>query len=129
MVSGLRRASRPHHVDERPHGGGHVVEVGRTGGAGAHDDEGARGPSRHGAQLEIRPAGRDGCATVAERPDQPAVDALAWVAILIDYAEIPVIYDTIRRVVVELREKRSLSALGALREESPAEQPVPERVA
>jgi len=55
-------------------------------------------------------------------------DALAWVAILIDYAELPVIYDTLRRVAVELREKRSLSALAALREESPAETPA-ERVA
>ncbi len=42
---------------------------------------------------------------------------LAWVAILIDYLELPVIYDTIRRVVVELREKRSLAALAALRDE------------
>jgi len=48
---------------------------------------------------------------------------LAWVAILIDYLELPVIYDTIRRLVVEIRDKRSLSALAALREESPAEKP------
>ena len=44
---------------------------------------------------------------------------LAWVAILIDYLELPVIVDTLRRVAVELRQKRSLSALGALREEAP----------
>jgi hypothetical protein len=42
---------------------------------------------------------------------------LAWAAILIDYLELPVIYDTIRRVVAELRDKRSLSALTALRDE------------
>jgi len=43
--------------------------------------------------------------------------ALAWVAILIDYLEVPVIVDTLRRLAVELRERRSLSALATLREE------------
>jgi len=42
---------------------------------------------------------------------------LAWVAILIDYLELPVIYDTLRRLVVELRERRSLAALSVLRDE------------
>jgi hypothetical protein len=40
---------------------------------------------------------------------------LAWAAILIDYFELPVIYDTLRRLVVELRRERSLAALAALR--------------
>jgi hypothetical protein len=31
---------------------------------------------------------------------------LAWVAILIDYLELPVIYDTLRRVATALRERR-----------------------
>jgi hypothetical protein len=35
---------------------------------------------------------------------------LAWVAILIDYLELPVIYDTFKRLVVTIRERR----LGAL---------------
>jgi len=32
---------------------------------------------------------------------------LAWVAILIDYLELPVIYDTLRRLLVAVRERRS----------------------
>ncbi len=37
---------------------------------------------------------------------------LAYVAILIDYLELPVIYDTVRRVVVTLREEGVAAALG-----------------
>lgn len=44
--------------------------------------------------------------------------ALAWFAILIDYAELPVIYDTLKRMVVALRERRIGDALSTLREES-----------
>ena len=33
-------------------------------------------------------------------------DALAWVAILIDYLELPVIYDTLKRLTLALREGR-----------------------
>jgi hypothetical protein len=42
---------------------------------------------------------------------------LAWVAILIDYLELPVIYDTLKRVVVALRDRRPGDALLALKEE------------
>jgi hypothetical protein len=45
---------------------------------------------------------------------------LAWAAILIDYLELPVIYDTLRRMVVALRERRLDDALAALREEGSA---------
>jgi hypothetical protein len=38
---------------------------------------------------------------------------LAWVAILIDYLELPVIYDTMRRMVAALRERRVGDALAA----------------
>ncbi len=31
---------------------------------------------------------------------------LAWVAILIDYLELPVIYDTLKRLAIALRERR-----------------------
>lgn len=55
----------------------------------------------------------EGQATASSLPG-----GLAWAAILIDYLEIPVIYDTMRRVVVELRQKRSLSALSVLREDT-----------
>ncbi len=36
-------------------------------------------------------------------------DALAWVAILIDYLELPVIYDTLKRLTLTLREGRRAS--------------------
>jgi hypothetical protein len=42
---------------------------------------------------------------------------LAWAAILIDYLELPVIYDTIKRMVVALRERRVGDALLALKDE------------
>ena len=38
---------------------------------------------------------------------------LAWAAILIDYLELPVIYDTLKRMVVALRERRVGDALEA----------------
>jgi hypothetical protein len=43
--------------------------------------------------------------------------SLAWVAILIDYLELPVIVDTLRRVVVALRRRRMTDALLALKEQ------------
>jgi hypothetical protein len=36
-------------------------------------------------------------------------DALAWVAILIDYLELPVIYDTLKRLTLALRERRTIA--------------------
>ncbi|MGH8575238.1 MAG: hypothetical protein ACREX8_22110 [Gammaproteobacteria bacterium] len=42
---------------------------------------------------------------------------LAWAAILIDYLELPVIYDTLKRMVTALRERRLGDALTALRDE------------
>jgi hypothetical protein len=42
---------------------------------------------------------------------------LAWVAILIDYLELPVIYDTIKRMIGALRDRRVGDALAALRED------------
>jgi len=42
---------------------------------------------------------------------------LAWLAILIDYLELPVIVDTLRRMVAALRERRLGDALAALRDE------------
>jgi len=41
---------------------------------------------------------------------------LAWVAILIDYLELPVILDTVRRFVSATRERRFGQALAELRE-------------
>ncbi len=38
---------------------------------------------------------------------------LAYVAILIDYLELPVIYDTLRRLIVTLRERELLRELGS----------------
>jgi hypothetical protein len=52
---------------------------------------------------------------------QPAESSLpawaAWIAILIDYGELPVIFDTVRRMVVALREGRTREALAVLRED------------
>jgi hypothetical protein len=36
-------------------------------------------------------------------------DALAWVAILIDYLELPVIYDTLKRLTLAFREGRTIA--------------------
>lgn len=44
---------------------------------------------------------------------------LAWVAIAIDYLELPVIFDTTRRFLKTLREKNLRVSLAAFREESP----------
>ena len=55
----------------------------------------------------------EGQATTSSLPG-----GVAWAAILIDYLEIPVIYDTMRRVVVQLRQERSLAAFAVLREDS-----------
>ena len=43
---------------------------------------------------------------------------LAWLAILIDYLELPVIWDTVRRFVAATRERRIGEALGEFREDS-----------
>jgi len=43
---------------------------------------------------------------------------LAWVAILIDYLELPVIWDTVRRFVAATRERRIGEALAEFREDS-----------
>lgn len=42
---------------------------------------------------------------------------LAWTAILIDYLELPVIYETLKRVVVALRDRRPADALRALKDD------------
>ena len=55
----------------------------------------------------------EGQATTSSLPG-----GVAWAAILIDYLEIPVIYDTMRRVVVQLRQERSLAAFAVLREDT-----------
>jgi len=51
----------------------------------------------------------------AAASSMPAV--LAWVAILIDYLELPVVYDTLRRMVVAVRRRRLGDALAAPRED------------
>jgi hypothetical protein len=43
---------------------------------------------------------------------------LAWLAILIDYLELPVIWDTVRRFVAATRERRIGEALAEFREDS-----------
>ena len=54
---------------------------------------------------------------IAGRPGTTSLPAwLAWVAILIDYLELPVIYDTFRRMIRALREHRVGEAVSALRE-------------
>jgi hypothetical protein len=42
---------------------------------------------------------------------------VAWAAILIDYLELPVIVDTLRRFVIALRERNVGQALSVLRED------------
>ena len=41
---------------------------------------------------------------------------LMWIAILIDYLELPVIYDTARRFIAILKERGPLASLGAFKE-------------
>jgi hypothetical protein len=54
---------------------------------------------------------------IAGQPDTTSLPAwLAWVAILIDYLELPVIYDTFRRMIRALREHRVGEAVSALRD-------------
>ncbi len=55
----------------------------------------------------------------AGREAQTSLPAwLAWVAILIDYLELPVIWDTVRRFVAATRERRIGEALAEFREDS-----------
>lgn len=48
---------------------------------------------------------------------------LAWVAILIDYLELPVMYDTVKSFIVALKERRVKDAMAAFKEdEGPADE-------